>query len=178
MRRSITVLGAGALLLAATACGGSDSTSSAAPAAATTGAAAATTPAAVETSAAAPAGTESTKKVCGKATALLEGKQMKNFGGELGKMIVYKQSKNTDKADDAKAAAKKRLNQLADDFEAATADAKDPELQAAGQEAADSIRETAKDNAFFARIKTIKGVDKELQNEIVPWVTPLSTFCS
>jgi hypothetical protein len=181
MRSTTLALGAGALLLTATACAGGSEPKAAAGATPSAKANVATSAPSVQPSPSAvakPAGTDSDKKVCGKINKLIEGDQMKKFGDKLGEMIVYKQAKQTAKANSARAAAQKGLRKLAADFEAATANAVDPELKAAGAETADTIRDSAKDNAFFAKIKTIKDVDKELESEIVPWITPLASFCA
>jgi hypothetical protein len=176
MHRTILAATVGVLLLTVSACG-DDSASTATPAASSAGAA---TTAAVEPTPAAEDVDYSAdnKKVCAKVDKLLEGKEMERFAQELGQLIVYKQAKQTAKAKEAREDAKKELKNLAAAVRRDTGAAKDPELKAAGEESAVSIEKTAGDNAFFTKIKTIKDVDKNLESEMTPWLTPLASYCA
>ncbi|GAA4588678.1 hypothetical protein BJY16_008643 [Actinoplanes octamycinicus] len=170
MRRIILAVTTGALLLTGTACGSkSDDTAAPAAPAATTA-----------TTSAAPAAdyTADTKKTCGDLTKLLSGQSMVKFGEELGKMIGYKQAKATAQAKQARTDAGKKLKELAAEVTKSTGAAQDPELKAAGEKVAQSITTSAGDDAFFAKFKTEKDVDKALETEMTAWFTPLDTFCS
>jgi hypothetical protein len=175
MHRTILAATVGVLLLTVSACGG-DSTGT--PAASSAGPSATT--AAVETTPEAEDVDYSAdnKKVCAKVDKLLEGKEMERFAKKLGELIVYKQAKQTAKAKDSREDAKKELKGLAAAVRRDTGVAKDPELKAAGEESAASIEKTAADNAFFTKIKTIKDVDKNLESEMTPWLTPLASYCA
>jgi head-tail adaptor len=171
MRRIVLAGTVGGLLLTMCGCDSDDADPVAAPAATATTAVAAAepTPAADYTA--------DTKRVCNKADKLLEGKEMDGFAAQLGTMIVYKQAKQTRKADETRTKAQNELKALAAAMRAATATARDREVKAAGEEAATEIERTAASNAFFAKIKTTEDVNQELQSELVPWITPLAASC-
>jgi len=181
MRRTATFLTVGALLLGASACSSSDAAVST-TASSDTSASSAPAPGVTASNAADDTATStqtaSTKSVCTKVEKLLEGKQMKKFGTRLGQMIVYKQAKNTAKAKAARVTAGKDLLAFAKEMRTVTATAKDAEVRAAGEEGAVEIEKTAANDAFYAKIKTVKDVDKSMESEITPWLTPLSPYCA
>ncbi|MET8153934.1 hypothetical protein ACIBSW_34815 [Actinoplanes sp. NPDC049668] len=169
MQRIILAATTGALLLTGSACGTkSDTDTAAAPKA----------PAATVSASPSADYTADTKKVCGEIEKLLDGKKMEKFGEELGKLIVYKQAKATAEAKKARTAAGERLTDLAKAMNESTAAAKDPELKAAGEETLQAMTRTAEDDAFFAKLKTVKDLDKTLESGITAWLTPLTPFCA
>jgi hypothetical protein len=109
---------------------------------------------------------------------ILEGKEMGRFADELGKMIGYKEAKQTAKVAQSRAAAAKHLRALAAEMRRQTSTAKDSDVRAAGKEAAGSIELSAKDPAFYAKIKSVKSVEATLRSEMTPWITPLASFCA
>lgn len=178
MRRTFVAATAGAVLLTISACGGGSTDS---PSGAAAGATTAATATAVE-----PTEEEAeeevdysadTKKVCAKVDKLLEGKEMERFATELGTLILYKEAKQTAKANQTREDAKKELKTLAKAMRRDTSAAKDPEVKAAGEEAATAIEKSAGSNAFFAKVKTVKTLEKTLQAEIIPWLAPLGAHC-
>ena len=185
MRRSFLATSVGALLLTLSACDG-DSPSAApsrTPGASTTPSAAGggpvgTTAPGVTPTAAAARYTANTKKVCGQVDALLKGKEMQRFAKNLGSLILLKQAKKPVKATRAREAAKKELRSLATAVRRDTGAAQDPELKKAGALTATGIDKSAQNDAFFAKLKTLKDVDNVLEAEMTPWLLPLATHCS
>ncbi|MEU7901566.1 hypothetical protein [Actinoplanes sp. NPDC049118] len=167
MRRIILGATTGALLLTGSACGTKPDTA-AAPAA----------PAATVSASPSADYTADTKKVCGEIDKILDGKKMEKFGEELGKLIVFKQANSTASAKKARTAAGEKLKDLAKAMNESTAAAKDPELKAAGEESLQAMTSTAEDDAFFAKLKTVKDLDKTLESGITEWLTPLAPFCA
>jgi hypothetical protein len=183
MRRSFLATSVGALLLTLSACDG-DSPSAApsrTPGASTSPSAAEGEPAVATTApGVTPAAryTANTKKVCGQVDALLKGKEMQRFAKNLGSLILLKQAKKPVKATKAREAAKKELRSLATAVRRDTGAAQDPELKKAGALTATGIDKSAQNNAFFAKLKTLKDVDNVLEAEMTPWLLPLATHCS
>jgi hypothetical protein len=186
MRRSFLATSVGALLLTLSACDG-DSPSAApsrTPGASTSPSAAQGEPAVATTAAgAAPTAptaryTANTKKDCGQVDALFKGKEMQRFAKNLGSLILLKQAKKPVKATRAREAAKKELRSLATAVRRDTGAAQDPELKKAGALTATGIDKSAQNDAFFAKLKTLKDVDNVLEAEMTPWLLPLATHCS
>jgi hypothetical protein len=170
MRRTLTALALVGTLAASAACA-DKSTPAGAPA--TSSAAGAPTSEAPSPEA---DYTADTKKVCAKIDTAMK-KSTNAFGGELGKLIAYKQIKNTAAANRAKAGAQRELKALATAIRSTTAAAQDPTVKAAGQESAANIEATAANNAFFDKLKTEKDLDS-LESEITAWLVPLGTHCA
>lgn len=161
MRRALTTVTLGAVLLTGAAC----STKSEPTAAATS---AAPSPSADYSA--------DTKKVCGEVDQILDG-DFKKFGEKLGEMIVYKEAGNTAQTAKAKASAQSELKAVAASIREKTSVALDPELKAGGEEAAANMEATAAGDEFFAKIKTLKDLDS-LETEMTAWLMPLATFCA
>lgn len=179
MRRVLLTTTLGVVLLTGTACG-TGTTDSGNPPAAAGPTSAAATPAAAATSAApSPSAdfTADTKKVCAKVKKTIE-KDARGFGEELGKMIAYKQADNSGQAAKARDAAKRELRAFAGNVNEQTAAALDPELRAAGKEAADNIRQTAATNTYFNKIDSLKDVEKGLEKLMISWFIPLGSHCA
>jgi len=171
MRRAILAVTTGCVLLTGTACGNdSDSSTTAAPISTLSA-----TPSVVASSPAADY-TADTKAICAKVDKIFT-EDLEDFATELGKMIAYKEAKQTSEANAAEKSAGKELKEVAATVKKATAPAKDPDLVKGGEESAGKITETAGDSAFFDKIKTTKDVDKVLESEFTGWFTPLSAYC-
>jgi hypothetical protein len=117
-----------------------------------------------------------TKRICGQTDKIFTA-GLKDFGAELGRMIAFKQAKDTAKADQSRNAAEKQLTSLADDVREATADAVDPELRDAGKQAADKITATAGRDAFYGKIDAMKDLSG-LEAEMRAWFAPLAAVCT
>jgi hypothetical protein len=166
MRRALT-----ALALVSTLAGSAACTDNSTP----VGGQASSSAAAAPTSEA-PDYTADTKKICGKIDTAMD-KSTNAFGTELGKLIAYKQVRNTAAANKAKAGAQRELKALAKTIRDATAAALDPKVKAAGQESAANIEATAANNAFFDKLKSEKDLNS-LESEITAWLVPLAMHCA
>jgi hypothetical protein len=80
------------------------------------------------------------------------------------------------------AVARKDAQQKLDDFGAAvlgaTRDSTDAQLRADGKQAAGQLQKTAKNAAFFARIKTTDDVSTVLGPTMKEWLAPVTHHCS
>ncbi|GGQ75284.1 nucleotide exchange factor GrpE [Couchioplanes azureus] len=170
MRRMILAATTGALLLTGSACGSAKSDTT------TTAAAPAASAATVSASPSADY-TADTKKVCAGLDKLIEGKKMQKFVEELAKQAIYREANATESAKKARVKAGENLKAWGEALNEATAAAKDPELRAAGEETLANMTRTAGDDAFFAKIKSEKDIDRVLKPEFTAWLVPLATFC-
>jgi hypothetical protein len=202
MRRIILAATVGALLLTGSACGGTDPGSAATPGrsasagpagagsggAAFAAAAVAAAPAVTAGASAADPGvaapgqsgdfTADTAKVCAEVTGLLDtDKQLKGFATQLAALIIYREAKQTARADQAQANAQKDLQRFAGVVRKHTSPAKDVKLKAAGEEVAVRIEKTAGDDAFFKKIKNMASLETLLLAEMTTWFTPIATIC-
>ena len=186
IRSSVLASTASVLLLAISACENDPTPKTSATTATATTSASASAPASADavqpsptkTPAKAASYAANTKKVCAKVDSLFEGAEVDRFAKELGRLILYKKAKKPAKANQARELAKKELKSLAASVRSNTAAAQDPQLKAAGEKSAASIEQSAADNAFFAKLKTIKDVNSNLTSEMTPWLTPLSVYCA
>lgn len=119
--------------------------------------------------------TADTAKVCGQVNQVFE-KDMEKFGQELGKLIVYKEAKNSAQVKKAEASARRQLEAMATTIRTHTGAAQDPQLRRAGQESADAMQATAKSN-FFTKVDSIDGLEKVVGAEFLAWLLPLGDFC-
>jgi hypothetical protein len=170
MRRALLAAALGGLLLSGAACssGGDADKAADSPQLVTP-----------TTTAAAPAPDYSadTKKVCGKLDKIFDA-ELEDFGTELGKMIAYKEAKQSDNAEKAEKAAGKQLKDIGGQVKKATAAAKDPKLKEAGTTSAAKFTKSASDGKFFDKIKTTKDLDKILETEMTNWLTPVAGYCA
>jgi hypothetical protein len=176
MRRPLMAMALGGLLLIGPGCGSDSQPAATAPA---------TTPAVTSAAPSASADyTADTKKVCDEIKKAL-GEEANGFAEELGKVIVYQQTGNRALADKATAAAQQKLEAFASTVEEKTAAAQNPDVRAAGQEAARNIRATATNDQFFASLKEVKlntsqersAFTTKLEKESSSWAAPLGAFC-
>lgn len=178
MRRIILAVTVGAALSATAACAGTEPAKPAPTAA--PGAAGAAFAAAASAAAPSPSvdHTADNQKVCGELTDLFtDSRELKAFGTQLAALIVYREAGQSARAKQAQTQAQRKLRDFATALRRQTAPAKDPELKAAGEQAAGSIEKTAADNAFFAKIKSIDTVEKAMAAEMTGWLTPIATVC-
>jgi hypothetical protein len=169
MRRAILALVAGGTLVATAACTSNAKTTGAAE----TGAPAAT---AAPSTSPAPDYSASTRLVCGKLQTLYTG-ELKAFGAAVGKMITYKEAKQTAEADKAEATAAGQLTAAATKIRTETAAAEDPDFQAAGRTSAAKFEQSAKDRKYFAKVKTLADLNATVQEQFTEWLTPVAGYC-
>ena len=167
MRRAFLAVALGGVLLASAACSSDAETPAAAPAAATPLAAA--TPA--------PDYSANTKLVCGKVEKIFND-DLEGFGTQVGKMIAYKEAKQTADAEKAEKAAGKELKEIGAKVKKATAAAQDPELKTAGASSAAKFTKSATDAKFFDSIKTTKDLDRVIEAKMAEWLTPVAGYCA
>ena len=168
MRRAFLALALGGVLLSAAACDSDAESTTAAPAA--------TTPAPAPTITT-PDYSADTAQVCGKVKTVFA-KDLQGFGAQLGKMIAYKEAKQTADAEKAEAAAKKQLKDVGTKIKKETAGAEDPALVTAGQTSAAKFTKSAADNKFFDGIKTTKDLDRTIEAKMTDWLSPVAGYCA
>ena len=168
MRRAFLAVTLGGVLLAAGACSSDAETPAAAPAA--------TTPSAEVTSPP-PDYSANTKLVCGKVEKIFDA-ELAGFGTQIGKMIAYKEAKQTVDAEKAEKAAGKELKQIGAKVKKETAAAQDPELKTAGTSSAAKFTKSASDTRFFDSIKTTKDLDRIIEAKMTEWLGPVAGYCA
>ena len=169
MRRALLALTIGGVLLTGSACDSDDSTVTADPA-----------PAIVpstEPASPAPDYTADTRLVCGKVETIFDN-DLRVFATDLGKMIANKEAKQTDAAAAAQKAAGQQLKNVGAKLKKETAAAEDPQLRTAGATSAAKFLKSAKDKAFFNKIKTTKDLDKIIEGQLNQWFTPVAGYCA
>jgi hypothetical protein len=171
MRRALLAVIAGGTLLAGTACD-SDATTG-------TGAAAAPTAApstAAPTASAAPDYSADTKRVCTRLQTIYQG-ELRDFGAAMGKMITYKEAKQTAEAGKAANAAAAELKAVAAKIRKETAIARNPEFKAAGAKSAAKLEQSAKDRKYIAKVTTLKDLNGTIERQLTDWLTPVAGYC-
>jgi hypothetical protein len=172
MRRALIAATLGGLLLSgAAAC--SDDKKSASDSAATAGATSSDT----APTSAAPDYSADTKKVCADVDKVFDS-ELEAFGTQVGKMIAYKEAKQTADADKAEKAASAKLKEIGEEVRTLTGKAQDPQLKEAGDSSADRFLETSSDNAWFDKIKTTKDLEKVIDTQMSEWLTPVTGYCA
>ncbi len=173
MRRAFLALALGGVLLSAAACDSdAESTSTAAAPTAT-----ATTAASAAPLSTGPDYSANTKLVCGKVEGVFT-KDLETFGSHLGKMIAYKEAKQSAEAEKAEAAAKKQLKDVGAKLRKETAAADDPALVMAGQTSAAKFTKSAADTKFFDGIKSTKDLDRTIEAKMTDWLSPVAGYCA
>ncbi|WP_067509055.1 hypothetical protein [Actinoplanes sp. TFC3] len=173
MRRALLAVTFGGLLLSGAACssGGNDADSTAqAPAIVTP-----SSPA--ETTSPPPDYTANTKQVCSKVEKIFDA-ELEDFGTEIGKMIAYKEAKQSDNAEAAEKAAGKQLKNVGAQIKKLTAAAQDPQVKEAGATSSAKFTKSAADGTFFDKIKSTKDLDKVLESQMTEWLTPIAGYCA
>ena len=171
MRRAFLAVTLGGLLAA-----GACSSDAEAPAAAPAAASAATTPSAEVTSAP-PDYSANTKLICGKVEKIFD-VELADFGTQIGKMIAYKEAKQTAEAEKAEKAARKELKDIGAKVKKATTVAQDPALKSAGATSAAKFVKSASDAKFFDSIKTTKDLDRIIEAKMTEWLGPVAGYCA
>jgi len=174
MRRAILAVIAGGTLLAGSACDSDAKTTE--PEAASTATAATATAATAAATTPAPDYSASTKLVCDKLTSLYSG-ELKAFGTAMGKMVTYKEAKQSTDAEEAEAAAAAQLKAAATKIRTETATAEDPDFQTAGKLSAAKFESSAKDRKYMDRVKSLKDLDTTVQAQFTEWLTPVAGYC-
>ena len=171
MRRAFLAVTLGGLL-AAGACSSDAETPAAAPAVAS----AATTPSA-EVTTPPPDYSANTKLVCGKVEKIFDA-ELADFGTQIGKMIAYKEAKQTAEAEKAEKAARRELKDIGAKVKKITTVAQDPQLKSAGATSAAKFTRSASDTRFFDSIKTTKDLDRTIEAKMTEWLTPVAGYCA
>ncbi|MFF5082328.1 hypothetical protein ACFY36_35220 [Actinoplanes sp. NPDC000266] len=168
MRRALLAVIAAGTLLAGAACD-SDADSS--------DAAAAPTPSASPSASPEPDYSANTALVCGNFQKLYSA-ELKDFGAAMGKMITYKEAKQTAEAKKAEDAATAKLKAVAAKIRADTATAEDPEFMAAGQTSAAKVDASVVDRKYITKIKTLKDLNGTIEAQFTEWLSPVAGYCA
>jgi hypothetical protein len=168
MRRVLAALAIGGVLLTATACSGDDKPKAAA--------APSPTPAA-SPSPSGPDYSANTLAVCTKLQTIFNA-DMNAFGTQVGKMIAYKEAKQSKEATAAQKAAQAQLKAVGEKVRTETAAALDPQLQQAGATSADKFVKTAADPKFFDAIKSTTDLGKNVMTQMTEWLDPVAGYCA
>jgi hypothetical protein len=167
MRRALLAVLAGGLLLTSAAC---DSDAKAPEAAAAPTPAASSSPPPPDYSA-------NTKVVCGKLQSLYT-VELRDFGAALGKVVTYREAKQTAEAKKAETAAVTKLKQAAAKIRNETAEAENPEFKAAGLTSAAKIEAGAASRAYITKVKTLKDVNATIEPQFKEWLSPVAGYCA
>ncbi|WP_433298706.1 hypothetical protein ACQP2F_44210 [Actinoplanes sp. CA-030573] len=170
MRRAILAVIAGGAILAVSAC---DSDADATPEAA---APSRTAPTAAVSTPAAPDYSANTTQVCGKLKTLYT-VELRAFGTAMGKMVTYKEAKQTADAEKAEATAAGQLKAAATKIRKETAAAEDPTFQAAGKVSASKLESSAADRRYMDKVKTLADLNKTVEAQFTEWLTPVAGYC-
>ncbi len=169
MRPAILAVALGGVLLAGTACDSEAKTPrTAAPSAAT--------PSSVPTSPA-PDYSSNTKQICSKLEKVLN-QDLEGFGTQVGKMIAYKEAKQTAEAAKAQKAAGQALKDVGAKVKQETSVAQDPELRVAGAASAAKFAKSANDTAFFDKIKSTQDLSRTIEGQMTEWLNPVAGYCA
>ena len=170
MRRAILAVIAGGTLLTGAAC---DSDANAKNEAADPTRTAAT---AAPSSEPAPDYSANTKQVCDKLQSLYT-TELRAFGTAMGRMVTYKEAKQTTDAEKAEATAAGQLKAAATKIRTETAAAEDPDFQAAGKVSASKLESSAADRRYLDKVKTLADLNKTVQAQFAEWLTPVAGYC-
>jgi hypothetical protein len=157
MRRALFTVVAGGLLLGAAACG---TTGGPTPGAGTPGAAG---PVSL-------APEQMATKVSCEAVGDVYTKNMGAFASSLSKVPTA--------GDTARKDAQQKLTDFGKAILGATKSSADAQLRADGKQAATRLQATAKNTAFFAKIKTTEDVSTVLGPTMKEWLAPVTHHCS
>lgn len=169
MRRITLAVLASGLLLTSAACSDDPKTSEVAAPAATTPSAAPSV-----TVSATPDYTAANKLTCERLDKPLS---FRAFGESLGKMIAYKEAKDTANADKAEKQAATELKEIGAQIRKETENAEDPQLKELAAASAQRIDASAKDLDFIEGIKSTKDLDGSVKDQIAEWISPLAGHC-
>jgi hypothetical protein len=169
MRPAILAVALGGVLLAGTACDSEVKTAgTAAPPSATPSS---------EPSIPAPDYSANTKAICGKLEKIFN-EDLEGFGTQVGKMIAYKESKQTAQAAKAQKAAAQELENVATKVKQETSAAQDPALRMAGAASAAKFAKSANDPAFLDKIKSTQDLSRTIEGQMTEWLNPVAGYCA
>ncbi|GAA3338981.1 hypothetical protein GCM10020358_21040 [Amorphoplanes nipponensis] len=134
-------------------------------------------PTAATTTVPAPNYYANTRKVCAALNKVFDA-DVAEFGTAMGKMIAYKEAKQTAEAEQARKAASAELKDVAAKVRKETAAAEDPELKQAGAVSATKFSRSAADKALFDKVKTTKDLDRTLAAKMPDWMDPIAGLCA
>jgi len=120
--------------------------------------------------------TADTTAVCGRLDKIFTG-ELDDFGTAIGKMIAYKEAKQTANAVKAEKAAAAELQSAGSQIRKETSGAQNPELKAAGEASARKLEASAKDRAYIKKIKSTTDLDKTLKPQLAEWLSPVAGYC-
>lgn len=165
MRRALLVVLSGSLLLPVTACDNAKKSDAAAPAITVQ-----------PTEAPPPDYTVDTQMVCTQLQSVYTG-ELRVFGTAMGKLVSFKEAKQTADAEKAETDAATKLKAAGAKIREDTETAQDPAFKAAGETSAVKLEQSATDRKYFDRVKTLKDLNSTLQPQMAQWLTPVSSFC-
>jgi hypothetical protein len=120
---------------------------------------------------------EDTAIVCGKLDKIFTG-ELDDFGAAIGKMIAYKEAKQTADATKAEKSAAAELQSAGARIRKETSVAQNPELKSAGEASAQKLETSAKDRKYIKRIATTADLDKTLKPQLAEWLSPVAGYCA
>ncbi|BCY15266.1 hypothetical protein [Actinoplanes sp. L3-i22] len=120
---------------------------------------------------------DDTALVCGKLDKIFTG-ELDDFGAAIGKMIAYKEAKQTAEAVKAEKAAAAELQSAGTQIRKETSVAQNPELQTAGEASARKLETSAKDRKYIKKIATTADLDKTLKPQLAEWLSPVAGYCA
>ncbi|WP_305787530.1 hypothetical protein [Symbioplanes lichenis] len=171
MRRALVAATLGGLLLLGAGCSGGDESDTASETPVDTPATAATT------TSPPPDYSANTKTVCTKLDKIFD-TEIKSLGSELGKMIAYKEADQDDNVETARKAAAKQLKDIGAQVRKEAAAAQDPDIKQAATQSASKFTQSAGDEKFFAKIETMKDLEKVLNTQMTNWLNPVVGLCA
>jgi hypothetical protein len=171
MRTALTAVALAGLLLTGAACSSDNGSETIAQAPV------AETPSTATTTVPAPNYYANTRKVCSSLDKIFDA-DVAQFGTAMGKMIAYKEAKQSDEAEQARKAASQELKDVGAKVRKATATAEDPDLKQAGALSATKFSRSAADKALFDKVKTTKDLDKTLATKMPDWMDPVAGLCA
>ncbi|HET6478803.1 MAG TPA: hypothetical protein VFG35_02000 [Actinoplanes sp.] len=167
MRRALLAVLAGGVLLTGAACDSDARTTEPTAASATTE---------PTTSPPPPDYTASTRIVCGKLQSLYS-VDLRDFGAAMGKVITYREAKQTAAAKKSETTAVTELRQVAAKIRKETAAAANPEFKAAGLTSAAKIDASAANRAYITKVKTLKDLNATIEPQFKEWLSPVAGYC-
>jgi hypothetical protein len=169
MRPAILAVALGGVLLVSAACDSeAKTTGTAAPAAATPSS---------QPPSSGPDYSANTKQICGKLEKVFN-TDLEGFGTQVGKMIAYKEAKQTADAAKAQEAAGQALKDVGAKVKKETSVAQDPELRVAGAASAAKFAKSANDTAFFDKIKSTTDLARTIEGQMTEWLNPVAGYCA
>ncbi|GGK82214.1 hypothetical protein [Mangrovihabitans endophyticus] len=175
MRRALLAVTLGGLLLSGAACGSDtsgDPSDDTPQAGGPSWVATPSTPVTTE-----PDYSANTETVCGEVQKIFS-EDLEDFGTHIGKMIAYREAKDSDAAKKAEQAASKELKDIGAKLKKETDAAQDPDLRDAGAESAAKFVKSSGDDKLFDDITTTDKLDQTIQDRITEWMTPVVGYCA